>query len=159
MVNRIDKISILRKEVINNVPSFDDPNELMPQSNRWYKTYDIDCVDYAYSTTVRDYDLEHDQNYTNQANRQNAAFYFEATRPMSYDIQCGDYVAFYQGNTLFMWRIVKINQAKVIGDCSSFELVCNMTQPKEANINLETGPLRAVIIGNDGNTMMAEEKI
>lgn len=144
-------ISILRKRVNNNVPGFDDPEV---NQNMWVKLYDFRCIDWSYANTVQNYDLEHDANYNNNGNKQSADFIVSSTYQNiapPYDIHTGDFIAYRQGTTLFLWRIVKINQAQVFSSCEDYELIADMFQPKEADIRLESGPLTTVVIDEHGN--------
>lgn len=144
----------------NNVPNFDDEEEITPNvQNAWVKLYDFTCVDFAWANTVQNYDLEHDANYSNNGNKMGANFYVDSTsqniRP-PYDIHDGDYIAYRQGLTLFLWRIVKINQADIFPNCPVYELITDMFQPKEKDVPLEAGVLEIVELDENGRIIDGE---
>lgn len=145
-----NSISVLRKHVYNNVPGFDDEEEIAPNvQNDWLKLYDFVCVDFAWANTVQNYDLEHDANYSNNGNKIGANFYVTSTNQSTmppYDIHTGDFIAYKQDSTIFIWRIVKINQANMFKGCAVYELICDMFQPKEKDIPLEIGVLQTIEI-------------
>lgn len=152
MKAKTDSISILRKFVYNNIPNFDDEFEVSPNvQNDWIKLYDFVCVDHAWANTVQNYDLEHDSNYSNNGNKIGANFYITSSYQESappYDIKTGDFIVYHQGKTLFIWRIVKINQSRMFADCAVYELICDMFQPKEKDIPLSAGMLETVEVEN-----------
>lgn len=155
-----NSITILRKVVYNNVPGFDDEEEIAPNvQNEWVKLYDFTCVDYAWANTVQNYDLEHDANYSNNGNKIGANFYvtstYQSTSP-PYDIHTGDFIVYKQDSTIFIWRIVKINQANMFKNCAVYELICDMFQPKEKDIPLEIGVLQTVELDENGRIIDGE---
>lgn len=155
-----NSISILRKVVYNNVPNFDDEEEIAPNvQNKWVKLYDFTCVDYAWANTVQNYDLEHDANYSNNGNKTGANFYvtsnYQSVSP-PYDIHDGDFIVYKQDTTIFIWRIVKINQANMFKNCAVYELICDMFQPKEKDIPLEIGVLQAIELDENGRIIDGE---
>lgn len=143
-----NSISVLRKKVYNNVPGFDDDFDITPNiQNDWVKIYDFKCVDFAWANTVQNYDLEHDPNYSNNGNKMGANFYvtsnYQSIVP-PYDIHTGDFIVYRQNSTIFIWRIVKINQAPMFKNCAVYELICDMFQPKEKDVPLNIGVLETV---------------
>lgn len=159
-IDKSDSISILRKVVYNNVPGFDDEEEIAPNvQNEWVKLYDFTCVDHAWANTVQNYDLEHDANFSNNGNKMGANFYvtssYQSTMP-PYDVHTGDYIVYRQGTTIFFWEIVKINQAKMLGNCMVYELISTMFQPKEKDVPLEMGGLQTVELDENGRIIDGE---
>lgn len=156
-----NSISVLRKHVYNNVPGFDDDEEItLNIQNDWVKTYDFTCVDFAWANTVQNYDLEHDPNYLNNGNKMGANFYVTSTNQSvvpPYDIHTGDFIAYWQHSTLFIWRIVKINQSQMFKNCAVYELICDMFQPKEKDVELEIGVLEIVEV-KDGYIVDRKEE-
>ena len=74
-----------------------------------------------------------------------------------YDIHTGDFIAYWQHSTLFIWRIVKINQSQMFKNCAVYELICDMFQPKEKDIQLEIGVLETVEV-KDGYIVDRKEE-
>ena len=159
MTVKTNSISILRKVVYNNVPGFEDDDIAPNVQNEWVKLYDFSCVDFAWANTVQNYDLEHDANYSNNGNKMGANFYVTATYQSvspPYDIHDGDYIVYRQGTTIFIWEIVKINQAPMFPGCPVYELICNMFQPKEKDVPLESGVLETVEVDENGRIVDGE---
>lgn len=133
-MNKVNEISVLRKRVVTNIPGFDDDETGRPQ-NEWFKLYDFTCVDTAPGSTARVYNLEHAPNYDNNATQYYIEFHFESTRQSSlppYDMNEGDYVAYYQGGEHHFLRIVKVIITQLFVDgCCVVQLICNITNPRE----------------------------
>lgn len=133
-MSKVNEISVLRKRVVTNIPGFDDDETGKPQ-NTWFKLYDFTCVDTAPGLTARVYNLEHAENYDNNDTQYYIEFHFESTRQSvapPYDLNEGDYVAFYQGGEHHFLRIVKIITVQLFanGGCCVFQLICNITNPR-----------------------------
>ena len=146
MATKSNTISILRKRVVNNIPGFDDDETGNPQ-NDWIKLYDIKCVDFAPANTARVYDFEHAPNYKNNNTTYYTDFYFESTRqPISppYDIQVGDYVAYYQQGNKYYHRIVRVMDTQIFVACCIHELTCAITNPREVKTLNSCGILSSI---------------
>lgn len=160
MIIKTNSISILRKRVYTNVPGFDDDESITPNiQNEWVKLYDFNCVDYAWANTVQNYDLEHDANYSNNGNKMGGNFYVTSTNQSvspPYDVLTGDFIVYRQGTTIFIWRIVKINQAHMFAGCAVYELICDMFQPKEKDVPLELGITESVELDENGRIIDGE---
>lgn len=133
-MSKVNEISVLRKRVVTNIPGFDDDETGKPQ-NEWFRLYDFTCVDTAPGMTARVYNLEHAENYDNNDTQYYVEFHFETVRQAvnaPYDINEGDYVAYYQGGERHFLRIVKpIPVQLFVGGCCVFQLICNVTNPRE----------------------------
>lgn len=156
-----NEITIVRKHVVTNVPGFLDDESGNPQ-NTWIKVADYYCVETAPAETAKVYELEHDENYSNQDNTYNIEFNFESARQKEmppYDIQTGDYVCFWQGDQKFAYRIIKATITQIFHNCCVVQLVCNATQPKEVNYLLACGRMRHLEEEdiNDGNLPVGED--
>lgn len=141
-----NRISILRKEVVTNIPMFSDDKSGNPQNN-WVKLYDLDCVDYCPGMTAKVYNLEHDPNYSNQ----NTTFYIEfhfvsdfQTITPPYDIKEGDYVGYKQQDQVNFLRIVRTIVSPVLGNCCDYQLICNVTTPRETERIMSCGALHTL---------------
>lgn len=155
-----NEITILRKRMVGNIPGFYDDETGNPQ-NTWVRIADFECVEYCPAQTAKVYDLEHNERNRNQDDTANWEFNFESVRQTvqpPYDIQSGDYVAFWQGTTKFFYRVVKSNITPMFHNCCVVQLVCNVTQPKEAEYLLECGRLRKLADEdiNDGSLPIGE---
>lgn len=143
-MKKTNEITILRKRMVGNVPGFYDDENGNPQ-NTWIRIADFECVEVAPGVTAKVYDLEHNERNRNQDDTAYVEFNFESIRQElqpPYDIQSGDYVAFWQGTTKFFYRVVKSNITQMFQNCCVVQIVCNVTQPKEAEYLLECGRLR-----------------
>lgn len=132
-MSKVNEISILRKRVVTNIPGFSDDETGKPQ-NEWFKLYDFTCVDTAPGLTARVYNLEDAPNNDNNDTMYYIEFSFESNRQSvasPYDINEGDYVAFYQGGEHHFIRIVKIIVSQLFVGCCVYQLVCNITNPRE----------------------------
>ena len=132
-MSKVNEISVLRKRVVTNIPGFDD-DETGKAQNEWFKLYDFTCVDTAPGLTARVYNLEHAENYDNKDTQYYIEFHFESTRQSvapPYDLNEGDYVAFYQGGERHFMRIVKIIVSQLFIGCCVFQLICNITNPRK----------------------------
>lgn len=146
MATKSNTISILRKRVVNNIPGFSDDETGNPQ-DEWFKLYDINCVDFAPANTARVYDLEHAPNYDNNDTLSYMDFYFDSSRQFikpPYDIQVGDYVAYYQQGEIHYCRIVKIMNTQIFVNCCVYEMTCVITNPREMETLLGCGILSLV---------------
>lgn len=146
MATKSNTISILRKRVVNNIPGFDDDETGNPQ-NDWIKLYDIKCVDFAPANTARVYELENAPNYKNNNTTSYMDFYFESTRQSispPYDIQVGDYVAYYQQGSKYYCRIVKAMHTQMFVSCCIYELTCVITNPREVETLSSCGILSSI---------------
>lgn len=127
-----NKITILRKNVINNIPMFADEDSV--NQNTWTRIVDIRCMDLDPGITARVYELENAPYYKNQVTSTYYNFSFDSAhqqvRP-PYDINEGDYVAYNQGEVMHIWRIVKRETAQLFHNCCVYILTCNITNPKE----------------------------
>lgn len=131
-MSRVNEISVLRKRVVTNIPGFSDDETGRPQ-NEWFKLYDFTCVDTAPGQTARVYNLEDSPENDNNDNTYYIEFNFDSTRQYydpPYDINEGDYVAFYQGGEHHFIRIVKIIVSQMFPSCCVFQLVTNVTNPR-----------------------------
>lgn len=139
----INRITILRKRVTANIPMFDDEDTGNPQ-NEWIKLYDIDCVDICPGMTAKVYNLEHDPNYDNQNTTYYTEFHFsgafQSIAP-PYDILEGDYVGCRQNGQVNFYRIVKTITTQVFTNCCDYQLICNVTTPREQERLMGCGPL------------------
>lgn len=139
----VNRVSVLRKEVVTNIPMFDDDETGNPQTN-WVKLYDLNCVDYCPGVTAKVYNLEHDPNYSNQDNTYYIEFHFTSdyqdVKP-PYDIREGDYVGCKQQGQVQLFRIVKTVVTPVFVNCCDYQLICNVTTPREAERVLSCGVL------------------
>lgn len=160
---RSNEITILRKRTVGNIPMFFDDESGNPQ-NEWVKLADYTCVEYCPAQTAKVYELEHDPNNQNQDNTYYYEFSFESNRQFQeppYDIRSGDYIAFWQGTTKFLYRIVKSDITPLFHNCCIVQLVANVTQPKEVNYLLECGVLRHLEDEdiNDGSLPVGEGRV
>lgn len=138
-----NEITIIRKRTVGNIPMFYDDD--VHTQNEWVRIGDYVCVEYCPAQTAKIYDLEHDPNNQNQDNTYNYEFSFESTRQEQappYDIRTGDYLAFWQGTTKFLYRIVRVTRTNLFHNCCIIQINVNITQPKEVNYLLECGVLR-----------------
>lgn len=146
MNSDINRVTILRKRVVTNIPMFDDPETGNPQ-NEWVKLYDLDCVDIAPGMTARVYNLEHDENYSNQDTNYYVEFHFTSgfqhIKP-PYDIHEGDYVGCRQAGQVCYYRIVRTITTQIFANCCDYQLICNVTNPREAERLMGCGPLKAL---------------
>lgn len=129
----VNRITVLRKRVVANIPMFDDEDTGNPQ-NEWIKLYDFDCVDICPGMTAKVYNLEHDPNYDNQDTTYYTEFHFSGpfqTIEPPYDILEGDYVGCRQNGQVFFYRIVKTITTQVFVGCCDYQLICNTTTPRE----------------------------
>lgn len=143
-MKKSNEITILRKQTVGNIPGFYDDETGNPQ-NTWIRLADYVCVETAPGQTAKVYELEHNERNLNQDNTAYVEFNFESVRQEvqpPYDIKSGDYVAFWQGTTKFFYRIVKADITPIFHNCCVVQIVCNVTQPKEAEYLLECGRLR-----------------
>jgi hypothetical protein len=133
-MSKVNEISVLRKRVITNIPGFDD-DETGKNQNEWFKLYDFTCVDIAPGMTARVYNLEDTPENDNNDTQYYIEFHFESVRQSNvppYDLNEGDYVAFYQGGERHFIRIVKIITVQLFqGGCCVFQLICNVTNPRK----------------------------
>ena len=130
--------------MVGNIPGFFDDETGNPQ-NTWVRIADFECVEVAPGVTAKIYDLEHNERNRNQDTNNYVEFNFESIRQEiqpPYDIKSGDYVGFWQGGTKYFYRIVKPSITQVFQNCCVVQLVCNVTQPKEAEYLIECGRLR-----------------
>ena len=139
---------------------FDD-DEVKTQ-NEWIRLADYTCVETCPAQSAKIYELEHNPENQNQDSTYNVEFNFESVRQETlppYDIKPGDYVAFWQGTTKFFYRIVKADITPVFHNCCVVQIVCNITQPKEAEYLLECGRLRKLEGKdiNDGSLPIGEK--
>ena len=145
-----NSVTILRKRVVNNIPMFDDDETGKPQ-NEWIKLYDLYCVDVAPGMTARVYNLEHDENYSNQNNSFYVEFHFDSVyqsvKP-PYDINEGDYVCCYQNGKKNQYRIVRVIPVSLIGDCCVYQLICNVNSPREQEQLLGCGKFSKLVEGD-----------
>lgn len=126
-------VTVVRKKVVTNVPMFDDDETGNPQ-NEWVKICDLLCVDVAPTSTAKIYDLEHDENYSNQDDTYYVEFHFDSAfqeHKPPYDIHSGDYVGCYQNGQRQYYRIVKTIQSQLLPTCCVYQLICNVTTPRE----------------------------
>lgn len=159
-MNKPNEITVLRKQTVANIPGFYDDETGNPQ-NTWARIADFVCVETAPAETAKIYELEHNERNRLNDNTYNVEFNFESVRQEvapPYDIKSGDYVGFWQGTTKFLYRIVKSYITQVFQDCCVVQLVCNITQPKEAEYLLECGGLRRLADEdiNDGSLPIGE---
>lgn len=138
-----NRISILRKRVVNNIPMFDDDETGNPQ-NEWVKLYDLECIDIVPGMTAKVYNLEHDPNYQNNDTTYYTEFHFSGpyqkiTPP--YDILEGDYVGCRQNGQVNLYRIVKTITTQILVNCCDYQLICNVTTPREQERLMGCGPL------------------
>lgn len=142
----VNRVSILRKEVVTNIPMFDDDETGNPQTN-WVKLYDLDCVDYCPGVTAKVYNLEHDPNYSNNDTTFYIEFHFvsdfQTVKP-PYDILEGDYVGCKQQGVVQLYRIVKTISTPIFNNCCDYQLICNVTTPREAERLMSCGVLEAL---------------
>lgn len=162
MAKLSNEITILRKQTVGNIPGFNDDETGNPQ-NTWFRLADYECVEMAPAQTAKVYELEHNERNLNQDNTYNIEFNFESVRQTiqpPYDIKSGDYVAFWQGTTKFFYRIVKADITPIFQNCCVVQIVCNVTQPKEAEYLLECGRLRKLADEdiNSGSLPIGEEE-
>lgn len=139
----VNKISVLRKRVVANIPMFSDQSTGSPQ-NEWVKLYDFECVDIVPGMTAKVYNLEHDPNYDNQDTTYYTEFHFSGpfqhiTPP--YDVLEGDYVGCKQNGQVNFYRIVKTITTQIFPDCCDYQLICNVTTPREQERLMGCGPL------------------
>lgn len=156
-----NEITILRKRTVANIPGFYDDETGNPQ-NTWFRVADFECVEVAPAQTARVYDLEHNERNKMNDDTAYVEFNFESVRQTfqpPYDIQSGDYVGFWQGTTKFLYRVVKSSITQMFHNCCIIQLVCNVTQPKEAEYLLECGRLRKLADEdiNEGSLPIGEE--
>ena len=140
--NASNQISIIRKQVYNNIPMFDD--EKIEAQNKWVKLYDLRCIDGDPGVTARIYALENDPNYKNQNTTSYYNFSFGSAHQMvkpPYDIKEGDYVAFKQqtGDEISLWKIVKRETVQLFHNCCVYIITCNATTPRELERLMECG--------------------
>lgn len=143
MTPQINRISILRKRVVANIPMFDDEETGNPQ-NDWFKLYDLECVDIVPGMTAKVYNLEHDPNYSNQDTTYYTEFHFSGvfqTVQPPYDILEGDYVGCRQNGQINLYRIVKTITTQIFPTCCDYQLICNVTTPREQERLMGCGPL------------------
>lgn len=144
---KANAISILRKRVVTNIPGFfDDTTGDNPQ-NEWIKLYDLDCIDFAPSNTARVYNLEDAPNYSNNDTMYYVEFHFESARQSAkppYDINEGDYVAYYQNDEKHYCRIAKIINSQIFPGCCVYQIICNITNPREIERLLGCGVLSII---------------
>lgn len=141
---KTNEITLLRKQTVGNIPGFSDDETGNPQ-NTWLRLADYVCVEVCPAQTAKVYELEHNIENSNQDTTYNIEFNFESVRQEitpPYDIKPGDYVAFWQGTTKFMYRVVKADITQIFHNCCVVQIVCNVTQPKEAEYLLECGVLQ-----------------
>lgn len=148
--------------MVGNIPGFYDDETGNPQ-NTWVRIADFECVEVAPGVTAKVYDLEHNERNRNQDDTAYVEFNFESIRQElqpPYDIQSGDYVGYWQGTTKYFLRIVKSSITQVFQNCCVVQLVCNVTQPKEAEYLLECGRLRKLEDEdiNSGSLPIGEEE-
>lgn len=156
-----NEITVLRKQTVGNIPGFFDDETGNPQ-NTWIRLADYECVETAPGQTAKVYELEHNERNLNQDDTSYIEFNFESVRQEiqpPYDIKPGDYVGFWQGDTKFLYRIVKVNITQIFHNCCVVQIVCNVTQPKEAEYLLECGILRKLSDEdiNDGSLPIGEK--
>lgn len=149
--------------MVGNIPGFYDDETGNPQ-NTWVRIADFECVEVAPGVTAKVYDLEHNERNRNQDDTAYVEFNFESIRQElqpPYDIQSGDYVGYWQGTTKYFLRIVKSSITQVFQNCCVVQLVCNVTQPKEAEYLLECGRLRKLEDEdiNSGSLPIGEEEV
>lgn len=161
-MKKTNEITILRKRMVGNIPGFYDDETGNPQ-NTWVRIADFECVEICPAQTAKVYDLEHNERNRNQDDTQNWEFNFESVRQTiqpPYDIQSGDYVAFWQGDIKYMYRVVKSNSTPMFHNCCVVQIVCNVTQPKEAEYLLGCGRLRKLEDKdiNDGSLPIGEKE-
>lgn len=157
-----NEITVIRKKTVGNIPMFND--DTAQDQNVWFKLADYTCVEFCPAQTAKIYELEHDPNNQNQSNTYNYEFSFESTRQEvkpPYDINSGDYLAFWQGETKYFYRIVKADITPVFHNCCIVQIMVNITQPKEVNYLMECGVLRKLSDEdiNDGSLPIGEEPI
>lgn len=148
-MRKVNEISVLRKRVVTNIPGFSDDETGRPQ-NTWFKLYDFTCVDTAPSQTARVYNLEDDPNNDNNTTLYYKEYSFEGVRQKvapPYDLHEGDYVAYYQGGERHFLRIVRVVATQLFIDCCTFQLICNITNPRA--IERLSGCGRMTIIPDD----------
>lgn len=156
-----NEITVLRKQTVGNIPGFFDDETGNPQ-NTWIKLADYECVETAPGQTAKVYELEHNERNLNQDDTSYVEFNFESIRQEvqpPYDIKPGDYVGFWQGTTKYLYRIVKADITQIFHNCCVVQIVCNVTQPKEAEYLLECGRLRKLEDEdiNDGSLPIGEK--
>lgn len=145
-MQKTNRISILRKRVVNNIPMFNDDETGNPQ-NEWVKLYDLDCIDIVPGMTAKVYNLEHDPNYQNNDTTYYTEFHFSGpfqkiTPP--YDILEGDYVGCRQNGQVNLYRIVKTITTQIFTNCCDYQLICNVTTPREQERLMGCGPLEVL---------------
>lgn len=144
--NMSNKITILRKVVVNNIPMFAD-EESTPQ-NKWFRVVDLQCVDADPGQTARMYELENAPNNKTQDTSTYYNFSFDSAHQVvnpPYDINEGDYVAFKMSSgDIFFWRIVRREMAQIFHNCCVYILTCNITNPREVERMLECGELQVL---------------
>lgn len=141
--NMSNCITILRKQVNNNIPMFSD-EETTPQA-KWFRVIDLKCIDADPGVTARVYELEHAENYQNQDTSTYYNFSFDSahqTMRPPYDIMEGDYVAYRQGDMLFYWKVVKREVVQLFHNCCTYILTCNVTNPRDAEKALGCGVMK-----------------
>lgn len=150
-----NQITIIRKEVVNNIPMFSD-EETMPQ-NKWFRVIDLRCIDGDPGITAKVYELENAPNYQNQDTVTYYNFSFDSAHQKArppYDIKEGDYVGFRQGDQLHFWRIVKRETVQLFHNCCVYILTCNVTNPREIETMMGCGAYKTLTdeeIENVGN--------
>lgn len=133
MATKTNCITILRKRVVNNIPMFNDDETGNPQ-NEWQKLYDLCCIDIVPGMTAKVYNLEHDPNYQNNDTTYYTEFHFSSpfqTITPPYDILEGDYVGCRQNGQVKLYRIVKTITTQIFVGCCDYQLICNVTTPRE----------------------------
>lgn len=135
-------ITIIRKREPVNIPGITEMTGV--NQNEWIKLYDIRCVDICPGSTARVYNLEHAENYAGNDTMDYVEFHFDGStqvvRP-PYDIMEGDYVGYRQNGVAHYHRIVRRISTPIIGDCWDFQLICNITNPREKEYLMGYGPL------------------
>lgn len=142
-MKKTNEITIIRKRMVGNIPGFYDDENGNPQ-NTWVRIADFECVETAPGMTAKIYDLEHNERNRNQTDTSYVEFNFESVRQTQqppYDIQSGDYVGYWQGGKKFFLRIVKSSITQIFQNCCVVQIVCNVTQPKEAEYKQACGRL------------------
>lgn len=161
-MQKTNRISILRKHVVNNIPMFNDDETGNPQ-NEWVKLYDLDCVDIVPGMTAKVYNLEHDPNYQNNDTAYYTEFHFMGafqTVLPPYDILEGDYVGCRQNGQVNLYRIVKTITTQIFTNCCDYQLICNVTTPREQERLMGCGPLEILQeedYQNESNTFTYEQ--
>lgn len=152
----INEITIIRKRVVNNIPGFSD--ETNTPQNTWFRLYDFTCVDIENGQTARVYNYEHAENYQNNEDTYYMDFFFDSVKQNiqpPYDIEEGDYVAFYQNGERHLYRIVKTAITPIFPNCCTVQLSCNDTHPRETEMLLGCGATERL----PKNDLTFEEKV